>query len=172
MILPATIAAKSSIIILLLNKFLDTFLSTILRASPSAIADFPTPGSPTRIGLFFFLLLRICETLSISLFLPTIGSSFPSFGIKTLIFDEIDTGVSGKIASYMGDLMRSISRNTQLISITHLPQIASKSEKHIKVYKEVINSSTKTRIKILNKEERIVEIVSCLFCSCYGLRYV
>ena len=68
-------------------------------------------------------------------------------GIKTLIFDEIDTGVSGKIASYMGDLMRSISRNTQLISITHLPQIASKSEKHIKVYKEVINSSTRTRIK-------------------------
>ncbi len=83
-------------------------------------------------------------------------------GIKTLIFDEIDTGVSGKIASYMGDLMRSISRNTQLISITHLPQIASKSEKHIKVYKEVINSSTRTRIKILNKEERIVEIARLL----------
>ncbi|MDC1024416.1 DNA repair protein RecN [Flavobacteriales bacterium] len=83
-------------------------------------------------------------------------------GIKTLIFDEIDTGVSGKIASFMGDMMRSISKTTQLISITHLPQIASKSQKHIKVYKEVLNGSTRTRIKILNKEERIIEIARLL----------
>jgi len=47
----------------------------ILSASPSAIADFPTPGSPIRTGLFFFLLARICETLSISSSLPTIGSN-------------------------------------------------------------------------------------------------
>ena len=62
----------------------------------------------------------------------------------------------------MGDMMRSISSTTQLISITHLPQIASKSQKHIKVYKEVLNGSTRTRIKILNKEERIIEIARLL----------
>ena len=93
-LVPATIAARSSIIILLLNKFLDTFFSTILRAKPSAIADFPTPGSPTRIGLFFFLLLNICETLSISLCLPTIGSNFPSLAYKVKSLPKLSkTGV-------------------------------------------------------------------------------
>ena len=58
-LVPATKAAKSSITILLLNKTLETFLCTILSAKPSAIADLPTPGSPTKIGLFFFLLLSI-----------------------------------------------------------------------------------------------------------------
>ncbi|CAI8370387.1 MAG: Uncharacterised protein [Cryomorphaceae bacterium] len=98
--MPATNAAKSSITILLLNKTLETFLSTILSAKPSAIADLPTPGSPTKIGLFFFLLLRIWDTLSISLCLPTTGSNLPSLayfvrslpklsktGVRLLVFD-------------------------------------------------------------------------------------
>ena len=83
-------------------------------------------------------------------------------GIQTLIFDEIDTGVSGKIASYMGDLMKSISKSTQLISVTHLPQIASKSDNHLKVYKRIENDTTKTKIKLLNKEERVIEIARLL----------
>lgn len=83
-------------------------------------------------------------------------------GIQTLIFDEIDTGVSGKIASYMGDLMKSISKSTQLISVTHLPQIASKSDNHLKVYKRIKNDTTKTKIKLLNKEERVIEIARLL----------
>ena len=83
-------------------------------------------------------------------------------GISTLIFDEIDTGVSGKIASFMGDLMKSISKKTQLISVTHLPQIASKSDEHIKVFKTIKNNTTKTEIKLLNKEERIIEIARLL----------
>jgi DNA repair protein RecN (Recombination protein N) len=83
-------------------------------------------------------------------------------GIQTLILDEIDTGVSGKIASYMGDLMKSISKTTQLISVTHLPQIASKSDNHIKVSKLIENNITKTEVRLLNKKERIIEIAKLL----------
>ena len=83
-------------------------------------------------------------------------------GIETLIFDEIDTGVSGKIASYMGDLMLAISKKTQLISVTHLPQIASKSNDHLKVSKIVNNKGTNTEIKLLDKSERILEIAKLL----------
>ena len=83
-------------------------------------------------------------------------------GVKTIIFDEIDTGVSGKIASFMGDLMRKISLKNQLISVTHLPQIASKSKEHIKVFKTIKNNKTRTEIKILDSEERVVEIARLL----------
>jgi DNA repair protein RecN (Recombination protein N) len=83
-------------------------------------------------------------------------------GIETLIFDEIDTGVSGKIASYMGDLMLMISKKTQLISVTHLPQIASKSNDHLKVSKIIDNNGTNTEIKLLDKSERILEIAKLL----------
>ena len=83
-------------------------------------------------------------------------------GVKTIIFDEIDTGVSGKIASFMGDLMRKISFKNQLISVTHLPQIASKSKEHIKVFKTIKNNKTRTEIKILDSEERVVEIARLL----------
>ena len=75
---PATTLAKSREITLLLYKILETFLSLILIARPSAMADFPTPGSPINKGLFFFLLLKIWETLSISFNLPTTGSNLPS----------------------------------------------------------------------------------------------
>ena len=83
---PATTLAKSRDMTLLLYSNLETFLSTILKANPSAIADLPTPGSPISKGLFFFLLLKIWDTLSISLFLPIIGSSFPSeaYNVKSL----------------------------------------------------------------------------------------
>ena len=98
-LVPATTLAKSNEITLLLYNSLETFLSTILSANPSAIADFPTPGSPISKGLFFFLLLKICETLSISLCLPIIGSSLPSDAkrvkslpklSKTGVFDFFD----------------------------------------------------------------------------------
>ena len=75
---PATTLARSSEITLLLYNSLETLRSTILNANPSAIADFPTPGSPISRGLFFFLLLSIWETRSISFSLPMIGSSLPS----------------------------------------------------------------------------------------------
>ena len=78
---PATNDARSSVTTLLLNKTLETFFCIILKAKPSAMADLPTPGSPIKRGLFFFLLLRICETLSISLFRPITGSILPSLAI-------------------------------------------------------------------------------------------
>ena len=72
---PATRLARSSVITLFPYKILETFFSIILKARPSAIADFPTPGSPIKRGLFFFLLLNIWDTLCISFSLPITGSS-------------------------------------------------------------------------------------------------
>lgn len=82
--------------------------------------------------------------------------------LPTLIFDEIDTGVSGEIANKMATIMDGMSKGMQLVSITHLPQIASKGAQHIKVYKEDINNVTVTRLKTLTQEERIVEIAQMI----------
>lgn len=82
--------------------------------------------------------------------------------LATLIFDEIDTGISGEIASKIGDLLSKISGNLQVISITHLPQVASKGSHHYKVFKEDAEHQTKTYIQKLSKEERIHEIAKML----------
>ena len=82
--------------------------------------------------------------------------------VGTLIFDEIDAGVSGEIASLMGDMMRNISKSTQLIAISHLPQIASKARAHLKVMKSVVNEETISTIIELNKEGRVEEIAKLL----------
>ena len=78
--------------------------------------------------------------------------------LPTLIFDEIDTGVSGDVANKMGDIMKKMSATMQLFSITHLPQIAAKGQDHFKVYKVEINNKTQSELKLLTNEERIVEI--------------
>ena len=80
---PATSAAKSSVTTRLLCSMRETVFCTILNASPSAIAVLPTPGSPIRTGLFFFLLLSTCATRSISFSRPTIGSSL--FSIASFV---------------------------------------------------------------------------------------
>lgn len=82
--------------------------------------------------------------------------------LPTIIFDEIDTGVSGEIAHKMGEIMRQISRNAQVIAITHLPQIAAKGTTHYKVYKQDNEKSTQTHIVRLNAEERLLEIAEML----------
>ncbi len=82
--------------------------------------------------------------------------------LPTIVFDEIDTGVSGEIAYKMADIMHQMSKTMQLLSITHLPQIAAKGDYHIKVYKEDSNEVTATHLKILDKDERIVEIAQML----------
>ena len=82
--------------------------------------------------------------------------------LPTLIFDEIDTGVSGDIASKMGDMMNKIGESTQVISITHLPQIAGKGNSHYKVYKEVEGETTHTKMQKLTNETRIVELAKML----------
>ncbi len=80
----------------------------------------------------------------------------------TLLFDEIDTGISGDIADKMGSIIKTMSEDTQIINITHLPQIASKGLTHLKVYKEDTKNTTNTKIKTLNREERITEIAKML----------
>lgn len=85
-----------------------------------------------------------------------------SMKLPTIIFDEVDTGVSGDVANRMGDLMKSISQNIQVITITHLPQVAVKGDSHFKVYKEDTDSSTFTSIKRLEQDERVNEIATML----------
>ncbi|MBG43598.1 MAG: DNA repair protein RecN [Aequorivita sp.] len=82
--------------------------------------------------------------------------------LPTIVFDEIDTGVSGEIANKMADIMYQMSKKMQLLSITHLPQIAAKGDSHIKVYKEDANEVTATYLKHLNGDDRIVEIAQML----------
>ncbi len=81
-----------------------------------------------------------------------------SKSLPTVIFDEIDSGVSGEIAVKMGNIIKSFSESTQIINITHLPQIAAKGDSHLLVYKYEENGKTFTSIKNLKTEERIVEL--------------
>ena len=85
-----------------------------------------------------------------------------SRNINTLIFDEIDSGVSGKIASLMGEMMLEISKKNQIISISHLPQIASKADMHLKLVKTIVQDNTISDIISLNETERIEEIATLL----------
>ncbi len=82
--------------------------------------------------------------------------------LPSIIFDEVDTGVSGDVANRMGLLMQEIAKNIQVIAITHLPQVAAKGTSHYKVYKEDDEHSTYTRIKQLNPDERIDELAIML----------
>jgi len=82
--------------------------------------------------------------------------------LPTIIFDEIDTGVSGEVANKVGIIMERLAGNLQVITITHLPQIASKGQSHYFVYKNNETATTYTQIKQLNEEERILEIAKML----------
>lgn len=82
--------------------------------------------------------------------------------LPTIMFDEIDTGVSGEISNKMGDIMLEMSKTMQVFSITHLPQIAAKGHVHYKVFKEDVNEVTQTNLRKLSHEERIVEIAQML----------
>lgn len=79
-------------------------------------------------------------------------------GLPTIIFDEIDTGVSGAIASQMGEIMRQMAQSRQVITITHLPQVAARCEHHYLVYKEDTDIRTETHIRQLSTQEHHVEI--------------
>lgn len=82
--------------------------------------------------------------------------------LPTIIFDEIDTGVSGEIALKMAEIMKKMSNKMQVFAITHLPQIASKGNQHYKVFKVTNNNDTISEIKLLNEDERVVEIAEML----------
>jgi DNA repair protein RecN (Recombination protein N) len=85
-----------------------------------------------------------------------------STGLPTIIFDEIDTGVSGETAERVGNIIYRMSEKMQIINITHLPQVASKGKYHYLVYKTDEGKATVTRIKLLGSEERIIEIAKML----------
>lgn len=82
--------------------------------------------------------------------------------LPTLIFDEIDTGVSGEIAIKMGEIMKDMSKTMQIFAITHLPQIAAKGNVHFKVFKSTVGEDTQSELKLLSDEERVVEIAQML----------
>ncbi len=82
--------------------------------------------------------------------------------LSTIIFDEIDSGVSGEIAGKMGAIMQRMSDDLQIIAITHLPQIAARGNQHYMVYKEQSENSTNTYLKQLTDDDRIIEIAKML----------
>ena len=96
------------------------------------------------------LMLSVKKTLAGKLELPT------------LILDEIDTGVSGKVANEVGNLMKEMAENLQLISITHLPQVAAKANQHYKVSKSIKNGKTLTEVRELSEAEQITEIAELI----------
>ncbi|MEA3287287.1 MAG: DNA repair protein RecN [Candidatus Marinimicrobia bacterium] len=115
------------------------------------------PGEPLR------PLARTASGGEISRIMLAIKSAMSGKdGIGTVIFDEIDTGISGRIARVVGNELRDLGQHHQLISITHLPQIASLADNHFRVEKHYINGRTVTRVKRLSEEERITEIATLI----------
>jgi DNA repair protein RecN (Recombination protein N) len=82
--------------------------------------------------------------------------------LPTIIFDEIDSGVSGEVADKVGQILAGMGKYMQVINITHLPQVASQGNKHYHVYKDDTDDSTFTRIKLLSQNERIIEVARLL----------
>ena len=96
------------------------------------------------------------ELSSLMLVLKSLLAS--GIALPTLIFDEIDSGVSGETAIKVGVLLEKLGRSHQVITITHLPQIARVGDTHFYVYKEDVEDKTVTRLRKLNSKERVVEI--------------
>lgn len=85
-----------------------------------------------------------------------------NYNVDTIIFDEIDTGTSGKTGDKIGKKLKSLSKDRQIISVSHLAQIASNADNHIKIYKETQKDRNLTKVKILNSKERIEEIAKII----------
>lgn len=136
----------------------------------SASKDFKNNGTDTlqllftaNKGLAFGPLKKVASGGEMSRIMLAIKAVLAEYKkLPTIVFDEIDTGVSGEIANKMAVILHQMSKSMQLLSITHLPQIAAKGDHHIKVYKEDVNDLTTTHLKILGKEERVVEIAQML----------
>ena len=106
---------------------------------------------------------RVASGGELSRLMLSIKSAVSDYNyIPTLIFDEIDTGVSGEVAAKIGGIMRQMGRSLQLISITHLPQVASQAEHHYFIYKDNEGERTQSHIRVLQREERITEIAKML----------
>ena len=82
--------------------------------------------------------------------------------LPTIIFDEVDTGVSGEIADKMGDMMHDVSESMQVVVTTHLPQVAAKGDAHFKVYKTDADTRTVTHVRQLTVDDRIRELAAMI----------
>jgi DNA repair protein RecN (Recombination protein N) len=78
--------------------------------------------------------------------------------MPTILFDEIDSGVSGDVAQKIGQLLKNMGIKTQLLVISHLPQVASKAQQHLMVHKDIVNDKTITSVNVLDMDKRILEI--------------
>lgn len=145
-------------------------LSASFQIEINAAADFKSNGKDNLSFLFsankgiaFGELKKVASGGELSRIMLIIKSILASYeNLPTIMFDEIDTGVSGEISNKMGDIMHSMSKSMQVFSITHLPQVASKGNQHFKVYKEEEGSTTHTRMKQLTDDERVVELAEML----------
>ncbi|WP_412476360.1 DNA repair protein RecN [Flavobacterium sp. TBRC 19031] len=114
-------------------------------------------------GTDFGLLKKVASGGEMSRIMLAVKSILSQYSkLPTIIFDEIDTGVSGEIANRMGEIMQQMSQTMQVFAITHLPQIAAKGVSHYKVYKTVYEESTISELKLLSNEERVYEIAEML----------
>ncbi|MBF6640738.1 DNA repair protein RecN [Flavobacterium sp. J49] len=114
-------------------------------------------------GTDFGLLKKVASGGEMSRIMLAVKSILSQYSkLPTIIFDEIDTGVSGEIANKMGEIMREMSQSMQVFAITHLPQIAAKGNTHYKVFKTVLGENTVSELKLLTNEERIIEIAEML----------
>ncbi len=126
------------------KDFISFLFSSNKHSEVQEIANIASGGEISR------LMLAVKSVIADTMALPAI------------IFDEIDTGVSGEIAEKIGQIMKEMSDNMQVISITHLPQVAAKADFHYKVYKTEDEFHTRTDIKKLTPEERIKELATML----------
>jgi DNA repair protein RecN (Recombination protein N) len=114
-------------------------------------------------GSEFGLLKKVASGGEMSRIMLAVKSILSQYSkLPTIIFDEIDTGVSGEIAHKMGEILKGMSSNMQVFAITHLPQIAGKGKEHIKVYKVIKENQTLSELKLLTQEERVLEIAQML----------
>lgn len=122
----------------------DFYIETNIGEGLKPLAKIVSGGEVSRIMLAFKALM------------------IKSSKVETVIFDEIDTGISGEVAAKVAHKIYEISLNTQVISITHLPQVAALSKNHIKISKEIKNKRTYTYVKYLSLDEKIYEIASLI----------
>ena len=140
------------------------------QVSVESQTDFDSKGSDeirflfsANKGIAVDDLRRVASGGELSRLMLSIKSAVSSYNyIPTLIFDEIDTGVSGEVAAKIGGIMRQMGHSLQLISITHLPQVASQAEHHYFIYKDNDGSRTQSHICVLSPEERVREIAKML----------
>lgn len=144
--------------------------SATFKIEVNPAATFKSNGKDDLVFLFsankgsdYGELKKVASGGELSRIMLTIKSILAKYEqLPTMMFDEIDTGVSGEISNRMGEIMQQMSKTMQVFSITHLPQVASKGAQQFKVFKEEIADGTSTQMKKLNPEERVNELAEML----------